>query len=449
MAKVRVTLDTRSNSQDKEGKFPLVLRISHKSKTRDIPFNIHVHEGQFDENTTKITGIQNSVRHSKRVQKIYGDVDLWIDENKAEIKLWDIAKLKDQVEKEFFNKQSELLLFEFAGTYFDRFHLKEKFSTISSYEDALKVLAKFNMKQKRKSDKVIIKSLYDWDERNGYQVKEEYQEFDMHIKAIDRGYAKRFEAYMSNRFNSKNTVFIHLRSLQAIISDAADTYDDLKDHAPFEKIPKTSFSNNPVVLSKKEIQMIRGLKSEFNQASGKYDAINYFLFMFNNMGMNFMDIALAKVHWFDGERLKYTRKKTSGTQTKNGGRGDVFSIKQNQENLEIIEHYSKGKGADEYLFPIIPDDTPEERIFRIKNHKAKWFNKHFTSIASQLGIEKNITTYTARDTWTNMGLDMGIDIRQISKGLGHAKVETTEKHYEAGIQYRLLDEMNSIITALE
>ena len=440
MTKVKVTLDKRADHTHKDGKFPLVLRLSHKRKTRDIPFDIYVHQDQFDETEGKITGIQNAVRHSKRVQNIFSNIDLWVDENKAAIKLWEITKLKDQIERRFFKKQSELRLFEHAADLFNRFWQKEKYSTIASYEDALKVLAKYNMHKSGKSDRIIIKSLFNRNAKEGFEVKEEYQAFDLPIKAVDKDLAKNFEAYMSSRFKSKNSVFIHLRSLQSIISDAEDSYDELKGHKPFAGIKKVSLPNKPVVLTRTEIDSIRKLKAEFKKtANPKFDVINYFLFMFNNMGMNFMDLALAKVSWFDGERFNYTRKKTEEE-------GDDFSIKQNEENLKIIKYYRKGKSKDNYLFPIIPEDTPDERIFLVKKQKAKWFNDHFTDIANRLEIDKNITTYTPRDTWTNMGLSMGIDIRKISKGLGHARVETTEKHYEQNMQFKLLDEMNDWIT---
>lgn len=68
-------------------------------------------------------------------------------------------------------------------------------------------------------------------------------------------------------------------------------------------------------------------------------------------------------------------------------------------------------------------------------------------IAKELEIDKNITTYTARDTWTNIGLEMGIDIRKISSGLGHSSVEITEKHYSQMIQEKILDEINARITS--
>ena len=68
-------------------------------------------------------------------------------------------------------------------------------------------------------------------------------------------------------------------------------------------------------------------------------------------------------------------------------------------------------------------------------------------IAQSLEIEKNITTYTARDTWTNLGLQMGIDIRKISSGLGHSSVQVTEKHYTQALNHQILDVINAQITA--
>lgn len=69
------------------------------------------------------------------------------------------------------------------------------------------------------------------------------------------------------------------------------------------------------------------------------------------------------------------------------------------------------------------------------------------NIAALAGIEKKITTYTLRDTWTNIGLHMGIDIRKISSGLGHSSVQVTEKHYGKSVSEKILDEINAKITA--
>ena len=61
---------------------------------------------------------------------------------------------------------------------------------------------------------------------------------------------------------------------------------------------------------------------------------------------------------------------------------------------------------------------------------------------------KKITTYTLRDTWTNIGLDLGIDIRKISSGLGQSSVKVTEKHYGKSMTEKMLDEINAKITGI-
>jgi integrase len=108
-----------------------------------------------------------------------------------------------------------------------------------------------------------------------------------------------------------------------------------------------------------------------------------------------------------------------------------------------------GEDADDYLFPIIPNNTSPERLFKANKSKVKIFNKYAARIASMASIDKKITTYTLRDTWTNIGLDMGIDIRKISSGLGHSSVQVTEKHYGKSVSEKILDEINAKITQVQ
>ena len=103
----------------------------------------------------------------------------------------------------------------------------------------------------------------------------------------------------------------------------------------------------------------------------------------------------------------------------------------------------------DYLFPIIPENTSPERLHIVNNGKVKTFNKYAAKIAALAGIENKITTYTLRDTWTNIGLDMGIDIRKISSGLGHSSVQVTEKHYGKSVSEKILDEINAKITQVK
>lgn len=450
MATVKITLDKRASHQNRDGTYPLVLRLGHKSKTRDIPFNIHLFEGQYDNETGMIAGILNAKRHSKRIQKTFADADLWIDENAPEIKLWSIDKLKDEIERQFFNKQFDLTLLNHGAKYLYRLHKENRSPTAKSYEDALKAFVRYQMTLVGQSIEDTIKTLFDdllenkaqvtqhnWLEQlQGLTVKNEFARYDMPIKAIDPELMKDFKAWMSNKY-SKNTVGIYLRSLNAIMNDASDSHADLRHHRPLANIKKGSYENPTEDLDMHEVNLIRQL--QFKEGTSKFHARNYALMMFNNMGLNFFDLALIRVFQFDGERINYTRKKTESE-------GDHFGVKQPQEALDIINYYIQDKEPDDYLFPIMPKDTPPQRLFRVKNDRLGWFNRHIQEIAKMAGIKKRVRSYSFRDTWMNIGLQLGIDIRKLSKGLGHSSVQVTEKHYAALIQQTLFDEINAKIT---
>jgi len=436
MATIKLTFDKRSSNTTKDNKFMLVLRISHNRKTRYISFNLHLKENQFNPTTGNITGIMNAVRHTKRVRKIYSEVDLWLAEHEGEIKNWEVKKLKTEIERIFFKKSPSHSILNHGAVYLNRLRLEDRYSTASSYEDALKALIKFRKSRNGQDDTVSIKTLYELKDGK-LIVLDNYKDLDMEIKAMDYAFSKDFKAYMSNRYKSRNTPAIHLRSLQAIMNDAGKTYQDLRDHKPLSSIKKQSHENAPAPLDLQDINAIRNLKLETDTPI--WDTCNYLLFMFNNMGMNHFDMAILKRFQFNENRIKYFRKKTIYE-------GDYFSVLQNEESLKIIGYYLNGQNDDEYLFPIIPEGTTPERLHIVNNGKVKTFNKYAKRIAKLAGIDKKITTYTLRDTWTNIGLDMGIDIRKISSGLGHSSVQVTEKHYGKSVSEKILDEINAKIT---
>ena len=438
MATIKIAFDRRASNTVKGNKYPLVLRIGHNRKTRDISLNLHLKENQYDFATGNIKGIMNAVRHTKRIRKMYSDVDLWVDEHEGEIKNWEIGRLKSEIEQKFFKKSPSRTILNHGAKYLYRLRMEGRFSTASSYEDALKSLIKYRRHLRGLADSKI-KTLFEIMEDKMVPL-DEFKDLDMEIKAIDYGFTKDFKAYLTNRYASKNTPAIYLRSLQAIMNDARKTYEDLKDHTPLSGIKKKSHANAPAPIDLEDIHKIR--KLQLVPHTPIWDNRNYLLFMFNNMGMNFFDMAILKRFQFSDNRIKYFRKKTIYE-------GDYFSVLQNDESLEIINHYLNGQDDNDYLFPIIPNGTSPERLYKVNKGKVKIFNKYAAQIATLAGIEKKITTYTLRDTWTNIGLDMGIDIRKISSGLGHSSVQVTEKHYGKSVSEKILDEINAKITKVQ
>lgn len=99
---------------------------------------------------------------------------------------------------------------EHGAKVFYRFNSEGRYSTAYTYEDALKIFVKCQMKCAKKDDHVIIKSLYDKN-RDGFSVKDDYIDYDLQIKAFNVEFAKDFKAYLGQRMKAKNSVGIHFK----------------------------------------------------------------------------------------------------------------------------------------------------------------------------------------------------------------------------------------------
>lgn len=87
---------------------------------------------------------------------------------------------------------------------------------------------------------------------------------------------------------------------------------------------------------------------------------------------------------------------------------------------EIIDKYKGPK----FLFPILDDalDKPSARYHYIRK-VLRLFNYQIKEIAKLVGIEKSVSSYTARYTYTNILVKNGVSVVPlIQQALGHAKL---------------------------
>ncbi|MFM6343963.1 MAG: tyrosine-type recombinase/integrase, partial [Dolichospermum sp.] len=61
----------------------------------------------------------------------------------------------------------------------------------------------------------------------------------------------------------------------------------------------------------------------------------------------------------------------------------------------------------------------------------KMINKYMDVIAKKLGIDKKITTYTARHTFSTILKRSGVNIQSISEALGHTSINTTRAYLDS------------------
>ena len=98
-----------------------------------------------------------------------------------------------------------------------------------------------------------------------------------------------------------------------------------------------------------------------------------------------------------------------------------------------------------YLFPIISDfhKTPVQKANRIKKC-IKQTNRELKEIAVRIGIEPDISTYTARHTYAMSLKRGGIRLSLISDAIGHAESKVT-RHYLSSFEDELIDETDGVL----
>lgn len=110
----------------------------------------------------------------------------------------------------------------------------------------------------------------------------------------------------------------------------------------------------------------------------------------------------------------------------------------NDSGFEYIELYSfknrKDQNQESSFVPLHPMVVSilEKYDYRLPSYSNQIVNRYIKTIASRAGVYKDfeITTYTARKTCACMYGNMdGIEIKSVSKILGHKRVSTTEIHY--------------------
>ena len=81
-----------------------------------------------------------------------------------------------------------------------------------------------------------------------------------------------------------------------------------------------------------------------------------------------------------------------------------------------------------YVFPIMTGkDTAQDR-WSAKTQLIRRVNLSLRKIGETLGIEKDLTTYTARHSYATTLLRNNVPIGFISQSLGHSDLKTTENY---------------------
>ncbi|MFT5517536.1 MAG: integrase [Rhodothermales bacterium] len=159
-----------------------------------------------------------------------------------------------------------------------------------------------------------------------------------------------------------------------------------------------------------------------------------FLFAFFVAGIRWGDVCTLRVRDIRDGRLHYTMRKT----------GTSKAMKLSQPALAITEKYLDDSDApDCFVFPILDancDYSDPVFLRRQQSSKNVVVNRNLQMLAKRIGTTVPISFHLARHSFADFARRKGADLYDISKALGHSKLQTTQM-YLAGFDQGAEDEL--------
>jgi site-specific recombinase XerD len=231
------------------------------------------------------------------------------------------------------------------------------------------------------------------------------------IKDFSKKHLMEFETYLLTRFviqskqlMKKNTSSKHLKKFKTVINNARSKGIIQVD--PYANFKICHERPNKIYLTKEEIQLIKNLSLEGN--SLLQIARDIFLFSIYT-GLRYSDaINLTAAKLTQGDDQSYWieayQHKTS----------EPIEIPLLDPAVAIVERYKKLQEETGFVLP------------RMSNFKL---NCRLKDIAKLSGVNKYISHHVARHTFaTTIMIEEGIDIKTVSRMLGHSSLRSTESY---------------------
>ncbi|MBD2704707.1 site-specific integrase [Spirosoma sp. BT702] len=398
---VVISLDTRRAKKD--GTYPIIMRLGHNAQTTSIPIGISIAEKDWDEKKRSIkktyTGVSSVTRLNNQIEKVKTearDIILKLHEL-GTLQTLSITSLKDRITQ----KEARGSFFQFANQCVDDLVKTHRIGTARSYKGLISVLKEY---------------------RKGK---------DLLFKEITYDFLSKFEIHHKSKGNGLNGLSVYMRAIRAIYNKAIKSGLVDKEQYPFEDYKIKSAPTDKRALDGELLKKIIELDLSPNDLC--FNTRNYFLASYMMYGMNFADMAYLEKSSIENGRIRYRRRKT----------GKLYDIKITPQLEGILGHYIKQNPNSKFVFPILKRDSPTLREKDIQ-WARKRYNKKLKLLATQCGIDSNLTSYVSRHSFATQAMLHDIPLTAISTMLGHSSLKTTEI-YLKGLPVNILDNYNERI----
>ncbi len=249
------------------------------------------------------------------------------------------------------------------------------------------------------------------------------------LSQIDVKYLKQLELWMLNQEYSITTVGIYTRCLRAIFNEAISEGKLKREKSyPFgrRKYQCPASRNVKKSLTIAEVEKIYKYIPE-NEFERK--AKDFWLFSYLGNGINATDIAHLKYKNIDGDYITFRRSKTENA-ARIAPRDITFYMTEDVKHV-IAYWANDDRSANNYLFPILKHGITPLRQVELIELFVQSINDWMKKIKTKLAIEKRVTTYVARHTFSTILKRSGVSTEVIQESLGHTNIRTTESYLDS------------------
>jgi site-specific recombinase XerD len=254
------------------------------------------------------------------------------------------------------------------------------------------------------------------------------------FEEIDNSFLNKYQSQLKKEGKEQTTIHGYLSKLRSFFNKAIEAGIIEQNANPFAKYKLKLGRPNKDRLNIKEIVLIEELN--LTKESILDHVRNVFLFSFYNAGIRISDILLLKWDSVQDGRLVYIMYKTKKT----------HSLKLKEKPLAILDKY-KGTG-ESFIFPFLSDRYDYSDPMFLHNQigsKTALINKYLKELGKLAGINKKITTHTARHSFADIARQKTDNIYNLSKTIGHSSIKVTEAYLPSFDENAVDDTLDSVI----
>jgi integrase len=413
--KALTTIMQDTRREKKEQTYPVKIRVTFLRKQVYYPTRFDLTEEDFNKLFTpkpreefkkillELTGIENKAK----------DI---IDELKGNF-TWSAFNAK------FLKKRSDWdSVFSNYKDYIKKLRGDDRISTAISYECSLSSLKAYIEKKAPKKGAVNSQKAELTPKASNKKTT------SLSFEEISVEFLTKYEKWMLQNDRSITTVGIYLRALRAIFNEAIGAGIVSKDVYPFG-VKKYEIPTGKNIKKALDIETVGKLYHHQPESEAEAKARDYWLLSYFGNGMNMKDIALLKYKDRQDDFIIFERAKTKRSRRK---APTIITVPLTDDIKIIINKWgNKNQDPDNYIFPILEKGLTAERIWELIHQFVKTTNKYTRRIASTLEINKDITTYVARHSFSTVLKRSGASTEFISEALGHADPKTTRNYLDS------------------